>query len=332
MDRQVIWDSVWGIFETLGFHAFCLSSSNQITWQNKLGKQLLKEILHAQETPSLNKLFAKDEQWVFSHSCFDALKGKPCTKTLKTNHKELSKMEFSFYPVDAGASEPWILILARDISSKFQSQEILSDISNHLVEIHYLSSLGRLALYSAQQEDQGKKFIAALSEFTQTDSLKMKRLNLGHICSDVCNLLEGEFSKKGIDFKYTNWENLPQIEGSAHQLKHMLLSLLMNSLEAFDHSSKVVSEKWIKLEVNETVDKIDIIISDSGPGIPRSIQSKVSQSFFTTKVSLEHSGMGLTSVEQVVANHQGKIFYDNSSVHTRMLIRLPKKQVQSEAA
>ena len=60
-------------------------------------------------------------------------------------------------------------------------------------------------------------------------------------------------------------------------------------------------------------DHVDVAIEDSGPGIPAELRYKVFEPFFTTRGEKNgshgsgHLGTGLSSAQQIVADHDGAI-------------------------
>jgi two-component system, NtrC family, sensor kinase len=58
---------------------------------------------------------------------------------------------------------------------------------------------------------------------------------------------------------------------------------------------------------------IKITVSDNGPGIPRSIQNKIFQPFFTTKPSGEGTGLGLSLSYDIIKAHGGDLIVDSSA-------------------
>jgi signal transduction histidine kinase len=70
---------------------------------------------------------------------------------------------------------------------------------------------------------------------------------------------------------------------------------------------------------------VEIRTSDSGPGIPAEIQSKVFDPFFTTKPVGKGTGQGLAIAHSVIVQkHQGTISFESSpAAGTAFLIRLP---------
>jgi len=71
-------------------------------------------------------------------------------------------------------------------------------------------------------------------------------------------------------------------------------------------------------------DKIEIIISDNGPGITDSIKDKIFQPFFTTKPSGQGTGLGLSLAYDIVKAHSGEIMVvSNENEGTEFKIHLP---------
>lgn len=54
-------------------------------------------------------------------------------------------------------------------------------------------------------------------------------------------------------------------------------------------------------------DKIEIKVSDNGPGIPNAIRDKIFQPFFTTKPPGSGTGLGLSLSYDIVKAHGGEL-------------------------
>jgi len=69
---------------------------------------------------------------------------------------------------------------------------------------------------------------------------------------------------------------------------------------------------WTRRELRVTTravsGNIDVVIEDSGPGIPIALRLKVFEPFYSTrKAGGQHLGTGLSSAQQVAAVHEGVI-------------------------
>ncbi len=106
------------------------------------------------------------------------------------------------------------------------------------------------------------------------------------------------------------------------QLVQVLVNLLNNTYDAIEP----LSEKWIKIQINETQDGVDIILTDSGSGIPAHVREKMFQPFFTTKEIGKGTGLGLSISKGIIEAHHGKFWLDEKCKNTKFVIQLPKSQ------
>jgi signal transduction histidine kinase len=71
-------------------------------------------------------------------------------------------------------------------------------------------------------------------------------------------------------------------------------------------------------------DRVLVEIIDTGPGIPKDIQSRIFEPFFTTKPVGEGTGLGLDiSYRIVVTRHHGDLRVESEPGNTRFQVRLP---------
>ena len=80
----------------------------------------------------------------------------------------------------------------------------------------------------------------------------------------------------------------------------------------------------ISVTTNKAGNSIQILITDTGGGIPEAIQDRVFDPFFTTKERGKGTGQGLAIARRVVDRHQGTIFFETQKgVGTTFVIELP---------
>jgi hypothetical protein len=81
----------------------------------------------------------------------------------------------------------------------------------------------------------------------------------------------------------------------------------------------------ITLTTKNLGDKIQISISDNGPGIPDAIKNKIFQPFFTTKPTGQGTGLGLSLSYDIVKAHGGELKVGSKvGVGSEFIILLPK--------
>ena len=99
------------------------------------------------------------------------------------------------------------------------------------------------------------------------------------------------------------------IKGEPVQLQQVMLNLVVNSMDvlaAISYGRTVIG----RTELNGGA-KVEISISDSGPGIPPDRIAQVFDPFFTTK---DHGmGIGLSIARTIILAHKGTIWAENQS-------------------
>ncbi|MEQ1875586.1 MAG: ATP-binding protein [Bdellovibrionia bacterium] len=109
------------------------------------------------------------------------------------------------------------------------------------------------------------------------------------------------------------------------QISQVLLNLLNNAHDAIAD----MKEKWVKVDVLDLGETVEISVTDSGTGINSELQDKIMQPFFTTKQIGEGTGLGLSISKGLVESHHGNLLLDTKSKNTRFIVSIPKSQINS---
>jgi C4-dicarboxylate-specific signal transduction histidine kinase len=103
--------------------------------------------------------------------------------------------------------------------------------------------------------------------------------------------------------------NLPATRGDRVQLQQVLLNLLINSA---DSMSKLPPEqRRLQVRARHADDHtVEMVVSDSGHGIPSDRLPHIFEPFFTTKST--GLGIGLAITQAIVNTHGGRIWAENN--------------------
>jgi len=139
------------------------------------------------------------------------------------------------------------------------------------------------------------------------------------IVEDTFSLCREKFQSHGVRLDFEPTSDIA-IACRPMEISQVLVNLLNNSFDAIQG----LEEKWIRVEVKDMGSNCEISVTDCGSGISKDIQMKIMQPFFTTKELGKGTGLGLSISKGIIESHGGKLEIDNSSPHTRFVIRLPK--------
>lgn len=159
--------------------------------------------------------------------------------------------------------------------------------------------------------------------------LPAQKASVATIVEDTLSLCRERFSNHGVQLEVIKDQSYPQlsIECRSVEISQVLLNLLSNSFDAIS----ALQDKWIRIEVSNQEHYVEISVVDSGRGIPKELHEKIMQPFYTTKDIGKGTGLGLSISKGMIESHQGKLYLDKDSPHTRFTVILPKIQ-QTESS
>ncbi len=139
-------------------------------------------------------------------------------------------------------------------------------------------------------------------EFSRPPRLKTQKMSPSEIVDLVLQLLRHRLESYNVGVSVNRQALLPEIQVDPEQLKEALVNLLENACEAMEGGGRIDihEEKGFR----EPFGSVAVIrVSDTGPGIQKTIQGKVFQPFFTSKE--EGTGLGLSIAGRIVESHGG---------------------------
>jgi two-component system NtrC family sensor kinase len=154
-----------------------------------------------------------------------------------------------------------------------------------------LESVERCGLITSQLLGFARKF-----------DIKIQKVNLNQIISDVLSFHKKETEYRNISVHVDVPADVPEIETDRGKLQQILVNLVNNAFQAMDNGCC--------LDIyasNEVPDEVKISISDNGCGMPEENLAKVFQPFFTTKKEGKGTGLGLTITYGLVKKLHGNI-------------------------
>lgn len=125
------------------------------------------------------------------------------------------------------------------------------------------------------------------------------------------------------DVVVMDWaDDMPNAMVDARQVEQVFNNLIKNAWEAMSQSFE--PKIFVTGRRADDPNFVLVMVKDNGPGIPKEIQEKIWVSFFTTKGGSGGTGLGLSSVMQIVNQHGGSISLESEVGKGAMFsVRLP---------
>jgi two-component system NtrC family sensor kinase len=206
------------------------------------------------------------------------------------------------------------------------------EIEDHIeaIELDFLlEDLPKVITSMKMGGDRIKQIVLSLRNFSRLDEAEMKPANLHEGIENTLLILNSRINKASIQLN-KDYGDLPLIECYPAQLNQVFMNLLANAIDALEMSDK---EPETVKQITISTAQLDsghicVKIADNGVGMPREIQSKVFDHFFTTKEPGKGTGLGLAISYQIIEKHRGKIEVSSElNQGTEFIITLPSSHV-----
>lgn len=129
----------------------------------------------------------------------------------------------------------------------------------------------------------------------------------------------------------TDYGPVPLVEGNESRLGQVFLNLLVNAAQALGESSRGTNLIHVRTRT-DTAGNAVIHVSDTGPGMPKELLSRLFTPFLTTKPSGVGTGLGLSICHRIIESHGGDISVESLvGQGTEFRVLLPARQTRHAA-
>jgi len=131
------------------------------------------------------------------------------------------------------------------------------------------------------------------------------RLNLNEVIDDVLLLLSREVQSHQVSLELDLTPDLPPVRADRVQLQQVIINLLVNAIQAMAPVNDRPRALQIRSHAHDA-DQVLVGVQDSGIGIDPDNQSRLFDTFFTTKP--DGVGMGLSICRSIIEAHGGEVW------------------------
>jgi signal transduction histidine kinase/ligand-binding sensor domain-containing protein len=232
--------------------------------------------------------------------------------------------------------EDYVNVL-RKIIDKYEHQyvdnlEFLRELNEFKKQIDYefvTSDLDTLLNSIKNAAERIRHIVLDLRNFSRLDEVELNEVDINASIDTTVKLFMNQFKhvlKIEKDYRATNI-----IYCYINQINQVILNILINAAQAIEtkyagHSSSEIPGRIDIVTTNVEKGGVTVKIRDNGLGIPKDVQSKVFDPFYTTKPVGQGTGLGLSISYSIIEKHHGTIAYESvESQWTEFTFTLPFK-------
>jgi len=155
-----------------------------------------------------------------------------------------------------------------------------------------------------QEAERAATIVKNLLSFARRQEGERTPLPVRVLLDSTLALLRNQLMADKVEATLEVEPGLPDIEVSANQIKQVFVNIINNACQAIA-SDAPSGRIWITAK--RVHDSVAVSVTDSGPGMPEEIASRVFEPFFTTKPEGAGTGLGLSISQGIVKEHGGRI-------------------------
>ena len=187
-------------------------------------------------------------------------------------------------------------------------------------------------------EDQVKrivKILGSLSQFSKVPKAEPTLTDLNELVRHVLTLFAPQFKEENIRVQEWYDPALHPMLLAKSRIEQVFFNIISNALEAVSAREKrIITVTTMRASSG---DHVQVIVSDTGPGIDILNMDRIFDPFFTTKKRDEGTGLGLFLSYGIVKDHGGRIWAENNDgggvsffVHLPMVMQKDSKPSTDE--
>ncbi len=154
----------------------------------------------------------------------------------------------------------------------------------------------------ASQIDRCKEIVRKLLSLAQDLEPIVQLIDVNELMVSLSAVVQHQASTQHIKINQNYAKGVPHIYTDPPLLRQVVLNLIVNAIHA------VNSDGWIDLTTHLNENKLEIIVKDSGCGIPAENMTKIFTPFFSTKTQGKGTGLGLALCRGIIERLGGDIF------------------------
>jgi two-component system, NtrC family, sensor kinase len=171
-----------------------------------------------------------------------------------------------------------------------------------------------------KQTQRCRDIVKGLLEFSRHSKVNPELADVNKILQDTLSLVTKQAQFLNITVVVNYDPQLPPVMADKSELEQVFMNILMNAVQAMHERGNIT----ITTRPCPRDNTVEVLISDTGCGVPPDKIDQVFDPFFTTKESGQGTGLGLSIAYGIITSHRGSISVESKvGKGSTFKIRLP---------
>ncbi len=196
-------------------------------------------------------------------------------------------------------------------------------------------------LVEAIEREAGRidAIVRSLLDYSRPRTAEREALDLGSVAAGAVELLRTQGALRGVSVEVAQGEGVPRVLGDRSALEQVFVNLILNAIDAAGEGGRLViavsatglgdaagaprrgsdaddgpAASRLRPRASRHLEAVrdgspaaQVVVADSGPGVPPQLVARIFDPFFTTKPPGRGTGLGLAIVQRTVQDHGGRV-------------------------
>ncbi len=158
--------------------------------------------------------------------------------------------------------------------------------------------------------------------FSKPVEYQIQPVDLAGLIPAILDKWDPRMKKLNITYNFSAPTERLLVKADPRAIEQVFVNLISNAIEAMDEHGGSLNIKLVPASPQIIPAQCEIIIADSGPGIPDDVVDHIFEPFLTTKSS--GTGLGLAITKRIVTAHEGNIYVESVPGGSMFHVLLPR--------
>lgn len=160
----------------------------------------------------------------------------------------------------------------------------------------------------AKSTERVRKIVKGLLDFSRQTRLDPEPIDINRLAATTIKLMENQALLKGVLVQFIPGNDIPIMIIDRSKIESVILNILINALDATKPGDTITVRTTTAVStIDVGIMGLEIVIMDTGSGIPSENLNKLFDPFFSTKEVGKGTGPGLSVSYGIVEEHGGTI-------------------------
>lgn len=154
-----------------------------------------------------------------------------------------------------------------------------------------------------------QRTVKHLKSFGRKDAAELTSVDIDDAIRNALEVVSARARSVGVTPAFSPEGAVPPVSAVAVKLEQVLINLIINALDAIEGRS----DGAVTIERESDGSRLMVRVSDNGGGISPELMPRITEPFFTTKISGEGLGLGLSISNAIMAEFGGEIVFTSTA-------------------